>query len=95
MTDKQIYNELLKYVSSGQFVDWYVGITNDIEKRLFTAHNVNRNGVWFHAPAINSIHARSAEQALLKLGFDGGTGGGDHTAVYVYAFRKDPGTVRD
>jgi hypothetical protein len=95
MTAQQIYNEILAYVGTSRFADWYVGITNNVEDRLFGAHSVNRQfGAWYHTLALDANHSRSVEQALLNIGFDGGNGGGDNTTTYVYAFRKDPGTVR-
>lgn len=95
MTDEDIYAGILQHVGTDTFSNWYVGITNNIDSRLFGDHAVSREyGHWYHAPALDSDHSRSAEQALLNLGFDGGNGGGDNTAVFVYAFRKDLGTVR-
>ena len=69
-----------------------MGIASDIQKRLFEDHSVA--GCFIYRKAINATHARSAEQMLLNDGFDGGTGGGDHTTTYVYAFKKLPGTRR-
>lgn len=95
MTAREIYDEILRYVGASAFASWYVGITNDIDERLFGYHKADRQfGAWYHAPAINAVHSRSVEAALLQLGFDGGGGGGDHSAVHVYAFRKDQGTIR-
>ncbi|HSX17625.1 MAG TPA: hypothetical protein VLH86_06015 [Patescibacteria group bacterium] len=95
MTAQQIYNEILAYTGPTGIANWYVGITSDIEERLFGYHNVHRtDGAWYHAQALDHTHSRAVESSLLELGFDGGVGGGDHTATYVYAFRKDFGTVR-
>lgn len=95
MTAEQIYNEILTYVGSSNFANWYVGVTNNIEERLFGYHKVHRtDGAWYHGMAIDHTHSRAVESGLIKLGFDGGTGGGDEKAAYVYAFRKDYGTVR-
>lgn len=95
MTAQQIYEAVLAHVGTDNLANWYIGITNNVEERLFRYHNVNRtsNG-WCHAQAIDHTHSRATEAGLLKLGFDGGSGGGDHTAIHVYAFRKDLGTVR-
>jgi len=70
----------------GTYRGWYVGITSDWEERLFTGHQVPRKDCWFIARLCHSnADARSVEEALLKLGCDGRGGGGDQTAVYVYA----------
>ena len=95
MTAQQIYDAVLAHVGGDQFTNWYVGITSDIQQRLFGYHSVHRtNHRWIHGTAMNSDHARSAETALLALGFDGGDGGGDVGSLNVYAFRKDAGTIR-
>lgn len=95
MTAQQLYDDIIKYVGVDNLSNWYVGIASDIEQRLFGDHRVHRdNHRWFHGRALNVDHARSAETALIKLGFDGGSGGGDHTTAHVYAFRKEFGTVR-
>ncbi|MEI9914050.1 MAG: hypothetical protein WDN66_03645 [Candidatus Saccharibacteria bacterium] len=95
MNAQQLYDDIIRYIGVDKFSSWYVGVTSNIEQRLFMAHNVHRtNHRWIHGQAINSGHARSVESALMQLGLDGGSGGGDHTAVHVYAFRKDYGTIR-
>ena len=88
-----IVAEILKYVSNDQFSNWYVGIAKDVENRLFTDHNVDKlNSQWIYDEAINSQHARSAEESLINSGFDGGTSGGDNQTTFVYAYRKTSNT---
>lgn len=95
MTAQQLYDDILRYVGTDNIANWYIGITRDIEKRLFGEHCVHRTQhKWIHGQAMSADVARSVEAALLRLGFDGGSGGGDYTTVHVYAFRKDFGTVR-
>jgi hypothetical protein len=66
---------------------WYVGITSDVEQRLFTEHKVNKqNGTWAYATADTSAIARQVEQAYIKAGCKGGPGGGDATSRVVYAY---------
>lgn len=92
MTVEQAYDEIATHIASQSRVysDWYCGITSDINERLFGNHNVT-NGYAFRE-CINHIAARAAEQALLNLGCDGGTGGGDENSVFVYAYLKTPVT---
>jgi predicted GIY-YIG superfamily endonuclease len=42
MTAQQIYQEILAYMGASNLANWYVGITNDVEDRLFGYHNVHR-----------------------------------------------------
>jgi hypothetical protein len=66
---------------------WYVGITSDVESRLFGFHQVPRKGHWFiYRRAINADEARGIEDAYHRAGCKGSGGGGDQTAVYVYAY---------
>lgn len=71
--------------------DWYVGIATDVRKRLFEEHGVDQKGWWIYREADSELVAREAEAELLKLGYDGGTGGGDRPR-YVYAYLKGPNT---
>lgn len=95
MTSEEIRDAIVRRVGASNIANWYVGIASDARSRLFDDHSVNENSDgWCHGQALNDRHARTAESSLLDLGFDGGRSGGDHTTVHVYAFRKDPGTVR-
>jgi hypothetical protein len=74
--------------------DWYVGITCDVNERLFGYHCVPRVNHWFiYRQAHNSAQARAIEAAYHRAGCKGGAGGGDHTACYVYAYVITMGTV--
>lgn len=86
-----IVNEIGAHIQKqgGALSSWYVGITEDIEQRVFGAHRVPRKDHWrAHRKATSSSAARAAEKALVNWGCDGGTGGGDNGAVYVYAYLK-------
>lgn len=66
---------------------WYVGITSDIEERLFGFHQVPKKNHWFiYRLANNANEARSIEAAYHRAGCKGAGGGGDNAAVYVYAY---------
>ena len=70
-----IVNEIYAHMQKqgGQLSDWYVGITSDIEQRLFTDHNVPRKNHWYaYRKATTADEARSAEKAFLDAGCDGG-----------------------
>lgn len=85
------YMQKFQYQNS----DWYVGIATDPRERLFNDHNVDeKNGFWIYEQATSDTIARAVEQAYLDTGHDGGSGGGDQSSVYVYAYVKLQGTVR-
>lgn len=73
--------------------NWYVGITNDPDRRL-EEHNVdtsNHDGyIVFLAETQSSAH--DAEIELEDLGYDGDTGGDANDSKFVYAFHETSDT---
>lgn len=77
------------------YQNFYIGITSDIEIRLFEAHNVPRKNHWYiYQWADSEDIAREVEKYFLALGMDGGTGGGtgDGDVRYVYCYEKGSNT---
>ena len=71
----------------GAFGDWYAGVTGSIENRLFGDHNVPRQDYWrIYDEAFNAADARYVEDRLLEMGCKGGSGGGDASAKFIYAY---------
>jgi hypothetical protein len=68
---------------------WYVGITNDMNERLFSFHNVKEKiGTYICVSTSSSKMAHEIEEYLLdEYGFDGGTEGGKDDTIYVYAYK--------
>lgn len=69
---------------------FYIGITSDIESRLFGDHKVPReNHWWIYQYADSEDIARDVERHYLELGMQGdeggGTGSGNVKYVYCYA----------
>ena len=88
---QQVYEEIVAHIKKqgGEYSSWYCGIASDWEARLFDDHNVPRKDYWRAAcKCYDYDDAKKVEDALLKLGCDGGRGGGDETTVYVYAYLK-------
>lgn len=78
----------------GYYSDFYIGITNDIERRLFGEHNVDRNyGWWIYCEAINKATAQEVEEYYLDKGMKGDTGGGNENTTYVYCYEITNTTV--
>lgn len=70
------------------YSDFYIGITEDINRRLFDFHNVPKKGHWYiYREAANDSESRRVEQYYLDKGMDRGDGGGDENAVYVYCYQ--------
>jgi len=91
-SEDQIRTDIKDYMAKlgGKYMDWYVGITADWRTRLFQGHGVHEKGdAWISRQAYNSAVARRVEAYFVDtLGTDGGPGGGDEDADYVYAYKK-------
>lgn len=87
----QAYDDIDAYIKKqgGSYRDWYVGISSDAIKRLFTDHQVpEKDSWWIYRSCTDEKSARMVEEALIKLGCDGGSSGGDSSATQVYAYLK-------
>lgn len=76
-------------IGQKNFSDLYIWVTKDIEDRLFTAHNVQKeNHRFIYSEAINENHSRAVEKHYLEkwMQWDTWWGSGDWTATYVYCY---------
>ncbi len=70
------------------YSDFYIGITNDVNRRLFTEHNVDRdNAWWIYIDAIDKATAQAVEEHYFGQGMNGDTGGGTDDSTYVYCYQ--------
>lgn len=74
---------------------WYVGVTDDLERRM-GEHQVDEQAdLWIGVRLVSATEARAVEKALLGiLGCSGGGGGGDEPD-YVYAYKISKSTRED
>jgi hypothetical protein len=74
--------------------DWYVGISQNPERRLPVNHKVDlEKDKWIFIPANSDQEAREIEEYFINsIGTDGKLGGGDNGAKKVYAYKKAPQT---
>lgn len=76
------------------YSDFYVGITNDVERRLFGEHNVQQRGKWWiYREALDKDTAQKVEEYYLDKGMKGDTGGGNDDTVFVYCYEIDNNTI--
>ncbi len=89
-TAKEIISDFEEHLAKSNkqyYSDFYVGITNDIERRLFTEHNVDKNDSWWiYRTATNKTEAQNVEEYFLSKGMEGDTGGGTDNSIYVYCY---------
>ena len=94
------YNEIITAINEHlgnslkqHWKDFYVGITDNVDERLFGFHKVPEEGYWFiTCPADSEDIARDVEKHFLTKGMDGGTGGGDEDTTFVYCYEIGPNT---
>lgn len=95
ISEATIVNEIIQHVNKegSHKSNWYVGIASIPRDRLFNDHNVQENSWWIFRSAGNDFSARRIEKHLINTyGFDGGSGGGDSSTIFVYAYRKTHST---
>ena len=70
MTSNKIITDINDHLAKSNkqsYSDFYIGITNDINRRLFWEHNVPKNGHrYITCPAGNETTARYVEDYYLK-----------------------------
>ena len=90
-----IISEINKHLGNiSNYSAYYVGITNDVERRLFNEHKVDReHGKWIYRTATSDTVARDVEQYFLNKGCKGGSGGGDESSIIVYCYKITNNTV--
>ena len=90
---KEIYDYLNSKCGAGNYSDYYVGITKNIDDRLFGAHKVPEKHCWIWSQANNDSDAREVEKYFLDKGMQGGGSGGDNESVFVYVYKISQLTV--
>jgi hypothetical protein len=94
ISESELKSQIGSYIAQkgGAYRTWYVGITNEPDRRLFDEHGVDKSGAWVHGSATSNTVARRVEQHFIKLGCDGAPGGGDVKSKGVYAYKKTAST---
>lgn len=78
----------------GYYSDFYIGITNDVERRLFGEHNVSKDKSWWiYSEAADKATAQAVEEYYLDKGMKGDTGGGNEDTTFVYCYEITSTTV--
>jgi hypothetical protein len=94
--ENQVANEIKNYIDNEglSYNGWYVGITGNIQERLFEYHKVGQND-WIYKQCLDTDAARRIEDYFVnQLNTQGDVGGGEADAVFVYAYRITSATVQ-
>ena len=92
-----IVNEINNHLSQcgkRYYSDCYIGITNDVRRRMFEEHNVAKDKSWWiYRTAEDSETARKVEKYFLDKGMRGDNGGGNESSNIVYCYAVSPTTI--
>ncbi len=91
----QVIKEIDEYIRTfnGGYSCWYIGITSDPHDRLFNNHNVSKDtDDYIIRDCGSEVAARKVEKYFLNRNYDGGTGGGDGSTRFAYAYKKNQHT---
>lgn len=94
-TAQKIADDIYSHLNGDtNYKDYYIGITNDIDRRLFGEHNVSRKyDWWIYCDAINKEHAQAVEEHFLEKGMKGDIGGGTSDSSWVYCYKITEKTI--
>ncbi len=93
------YNTVIKrmqtYMSKfeGNYSDWYIGITRDLDESLFSVHKVEENGIWISFGADTDEIAKKVEKYFLDKNTDGNTTELQENTRIVYIYKKNSDTI--
>jgi hypothetical protein len=95
MDVKTVIKRIESYMSKfeGEYSDWYVGITNDLEEQLFDFHKVDEKGVWISFGADTEEVAQKVQKYFLDKKTDGIPKGENSEDRIVYAYKKNSKTI--
>lgn len=89
-TKEEIISDIDAHLAKSRkeyYSDFYIGITNDVDRRLFNEHGVRReNDWWIYRAAEDKETAQEVEEYYLAKGMHGDTGGGTDETIYVYCY---------
>jgi len=93
------YNTVIKrmetYMSKfeGDYSDWFVGITNDLDEGLFQKHKVEETGSWISFGADTDEIAKKIEKYFLNKKTDGNPIDLEENTRIVYVYKKNSNTT--
>ncbi|MDH3610221.1 MAG: hypothetical protein OEM79_00515 [Nitrosopumilus sp.] len=72
----------------GDYSDWYIGITKDLNEGLFQVHNVEETGIWISFGADTDEVAKKVEKYFLDKKTDGNPKELEENTRIVYIYKK-------
>ena len=95
MDFKTVIKRIESYMNKfdGDYSDWYVGITDDLDGELFELHKVDEKGIWISFGADTEEVAKKVQKYFLNKKTDGILKDSQINLRIVYAYRKNSETT--
>ncbi len=77
----------------GDYSDWYVGITKDLDAELFNLHKFEENGIWISFGADTDEVAKKVEKYFLDKKTAGNPMNLEEDTRIVYVYKKNSKTT--
>lgn len=94
--ESSVVKDIIAYMqkSDTPLGEWYVGITEDPQARVFEDHGVNKEiDYWIYRECFTANAAWRVKRCFIATyETDGGSGGGDDRSRFVYAYKKESHT---
>ena len=92
---ESLINSIKSKIMTGDqdFSSWYVGIANNVKRKLFEDHNVNeQNGIWIYVTAPDNAAARTTKSYFVQNRVAANDLDDEVGGLIVYAYKKTPST---
>ncbi len=88
---KRIENYMSKF--EGDYSDWYIGITKDLDEELFNLHKIEESGIWISFGADTDEVAKKVEKYFLDKKTEGNPTNLEENTRIVYVYKKNSNTT--
>lgn len=88
---KRIENYMSKF--EGDYSDWYIGITKDLDEELFNLHKFEESGIWISFGADTDEVAKKVETYFLDKKTEGNPTDLEEDTRIVYVYKKNSNTT--
>ena len=77
----------------GDYSDWYIGITKDLDEELFNLHKFQESGIWISFGADTDEVAKKIEKYFLDKKTGGNPTDLEEDTRIVYVYKKNSNTT--
>lgn len=77
----------------GDYSDWYIGITKDLDEELFNLHKFEENSIWISFGADTDEVAKKIEKYFLDKKTEGNPTDLEEDTRIVYVYKKNSNTT--